>query len=71
MSSSRTLSARGSRLALLVVGLCWLAVLFDGLDMFVYGSVLPHMLESKALGLTPDRAGDLGSYATSACWSAP
>lgn len=64
MSSSKTLSARGSGLALLVVGLCWLAVLFDGLDMFIYGSVLPHMLESKALGLTPDRAGDLGSYAT-------
>ncbi|MGW7259695.1 MFS transporter [Streptomyces sp. NPDC054834] len=64
MSSSPALSARGSRLAALVVGLCWLAVLFDGLDMFVYGSVLPHMLASKALGITPDQAGDLGSYAT-------
>ncbi|QUW95214.1 aromatic acid/H+ symport family MFS transporter [Streptomyces sp. V17-9] len=64
MSSSPALSARGSRLALLVVGLCWLAVLFDGLDMFVYGSVLPHMLEEKALGITPGQAGDLGSYAT-------
>ncbi|BBC38421.1 Transporter, major facilitator family protein [Streptomyces graminofaciens] len=32
--------------------------------MFVYGSVLPHMLAEKALGLTPDQAGDLGSYAT-------
>ncbi|MER6349237.1 MFS transporter [Streptomyces sp. NPDC001595] len=64
MSSSPAPSARGSRLALLVVGLCWLAVLFDGLDMFIYGSVLPHMLEQKALGLTPDQAGDLGSYAT-------
>lgn len=40
MSSSPAPSARGSRLALLVVGLCWLAVLFDGLDMFIYGSVL-------------------------------
>ncbi|MEU9732963.1 aromatic acid/H+ symport family MFS transporter [Streptomyces sp. NPDC048002] len=57
-------SARGSRLALLVVGLCWLAVLFDGLDMFIYGSVLPHLLETKTFGLTPDQAGDLGSYAT-------
>ncbi|MHA5052544.1 MFS transporter [Streptomyces sp. SD15] len=64
MSSSPSLSARGSRLAILVVGLCWLAVLFDGLDMFIYGSVLPHMLETKALGITPDQAGDLGSYAT-------
>ncbi|MEU9455455.1 aromatic acid/H+ symport family MFS transporter [Streptomyces sp. NPDC048277] len=64
MSSSPALSARGSKLALLVVGLCWLAVLFDGLDMFIYGSVLPHLLETKTFGLTPDRAGDLGSYAT-------
>ena len=62
MSSSP--SARISRLALLVVGLCWLAVLFDGLDMFIYGSVLPHLLETKTFGLTPDQAGDLGSYAT-------
>ncbi|MBU6531672.1 MFS transporter [Streptomyces sp. NPDC057245] len=64
MSSSPAPSARGSRLALLVVGLCWLAVLFDGLDMFIYGSVLPHMLEEKALGITSGQAGDLGSYAT-------
>lgn len=64
MSSSPTPAARGSRLALLAVGLCWLAVLFDGLDMFVYGSVLPHMLAGKALGITADQAGDLGSYAT-------
>ncbi|MEU9783977.1 aromatic acid/H+ symport family MFS transporter [Streptomyces phaeochromogenes] len=64
MSSSFALSARGGKLAALAVGLCWLAVLFDGLDMFIYGSVLPHMLAEKALGITPDRAGDLGSYAT-------
>lgn len=64
MSSSFALSARGGKLAALVVGLCWLAVLFDGLDMFIYGSVLPHMLAEKSLGITPDQAGDLGSYAT-------
>lgn len=63
-SPSPLRSARGSRLALLVVGLCWLAVLFDGLDMFIYGSVLPHLLETRTFGLTADRAGDLGSYAT-------
>ncbi|MFC9682316.1 MFS transporter [Streptomyces sp. NPDC056948] len=39
-------------------------VLFDGLDMFIYGSVLPHMLAEQALGITPDQAGDLGGYAT-------
>ncbi|MFC4503358.1 MULTISPECIES: MFS transporter [Streptomyces] len=64
MSSSPAPPARGSRLALLVVGLCWLAVLFDGLDMFIYGSVLPHLLETRTFGLTADTAGDLGSYAT-------
>ncbi|MFF8908477.1 MFS transporter [Streptomyces olivaceoviridis] len=64
MSPSPSPSPHGRRLALLVVALCWLAVLFDGLDMFVYGSVLPHMLATKALGITPDQAGDLGSYAT-------
>ena len=65
MSSSLALPARGgSRLAATVVGLCWLVVLFDGLDMFIYGSVLPHLLETKTFGLTPDQAGDLGSYAT-------
>lgn len=65
MSPSTALPARGgARLALLVVGLCWLVVLFDGLDMFIYGSVLPHMLETKALGIDPSKAGDVGSYAT-------
>ncbi|MFF7559277.1 MFS transporter [Streptomyces pseudovenezuelae] len=63
-SPSPLLSARGSGPALLVVGLCWLAVLFDGLDMFIYGSVLPHLLETRTFGLTADTAGDLGSYAT-------
>jgi len=63
-SPSPLLSARGGRMALLVVGLCWLAVLFDGLDMFIYGSVLPHLLETRTFGLTADQAGDLGSYAT-------
>ncbi|CAL9368506.1 aromatic acid/H+ symport family MFS transporter [Streptomyces sp. Tu 3180] len=64
MSSSPAPSARGGRLAFLAVGLCWLAVFFDGLDMFIYGSVLPHLLETKTFGITPDQAGDLGSYAT-------
>jgi AAHS family benzoate transporter-like MFS transporter len=64
MSPSPDLRARGTALATLVVGLCWLVVLFDGLDMFVYGSVLPNMLAEHALGLQPSQAGDLGSYAT-------
>ncbi|MFJ8751937.1 MFS transporter [Streptomyces sp. NPDC102441] len=64
MSSSLAPASRGSRMAVLVIALCWLVVFFDGLDMFIYGSVLPHMLEQRALGLEPGTAGDLGSYAT-------
>lgn len=56
MSSSLAPAARGSRMAMLVIALCWLVVLFDGLDMFIYGSVLPHMLEQHALGLEPSMA---------------
>ncbi|MBB4788269.1 catechol 2,3-dioxygenase-like lactoylglutathione lyase family enzyme [Streptomyces rapamycinicus] len=67
MSSIPTPRAAGSRgraLAVLVVALCWTVVLFDGLDLFIYGAVLPGMLGDPDLGLSPGRAGDLGSYAT-------
>lgn len=64
MSSSLAQPVRGTRLAALVLGLCWLVVLFDGLDMFVYGSALPHMLKDHALGIDPSKGGDIGSYAT-------
>ncbi|MBO3680774.1 aromatic acid/H+ symport family MFS transporter [Streptomyces sp. NEAU-YJ-81] len=66
MSSLPTPAARsrGTALAVLVVALCWTVVLFDGLDLFVYGAVLPGMLDDPDLGLSPGRAGDLGSYAT-------
>ncbi|WAP59783.1 aromatic acid/H+ symport family MFS transporter [Streptomyces luomodiensis] len=56
--------SRGTALAVLVVALCWTVVLFDGLDLFIYGAVLPDMLDDPGLGLTPGRAGDLGSWAT-------
>lgn len=65
MSSTPTLAGtRGTRLAVLVVCLCWLVVLFDGLDLFIYGAVLPGMLDDPEFGLTAGRAGYLGSYAT-------
>ncbi|MEV6346285.1 aromatic acid/H+ symport family MFS transporter [Actinoplanes sp. NPDC051851] len=57
-------TARGNRLASLVVAICWLVVLFDGVDLFIYGAVLPGMLDDTSLGLTPAMAGGLGSYAT-------
>ncbi|MFI1994869.1 MFS transporter [Actinoplanes sp. NPDC020271] len=65
MSSTPAIgTTRGNRLAATVVAICWLVVLFDGVDLFIYGAVLPGMFDDKSLGLTPAMAGGLGSYAT-------
>jgi MFS transporter, AAHS family, benzoate transport protein len=53
-----------AKVATVVVALCWLLVFFDGLDLFVYGAVLPDMLGDSGLGMTPASAGDVGSVAT-------
>ncbi|MGY5126625.1 MFS transporter [Streptomyces nigrescens] len=47
-----------------VLALCWLAVFFDGMDVNVYGAVMPHMLDDPGLGLTPGAAGAIGSWTT-------
>ena len=47
----------------LVPALCGFAVGFDGYDLIVYGTVLPALLEYQPWGLTPERAGVIGSYA--------
>ncbi|WP_405922633.1 MFS transporter [Streptomyces sp. NBC_00035] len=47
-----------------VLALCWLAVFFDGMDVNIYGAVMPHMLEDDGLGLTPSTAGTIGSWTT-------
>ncbi|MBB4750292.1 MFS transporter [Actinoplanes lobatus] len=60
----RTSPRSSKNLAALVVAICWLVVLFDGVDLFIYGAVLPGMLDDPALGLTKEAAGTLGSYAT-------
>jgi MFS transporter, AAHS family, benzoate transport protein len=52
------------RPAIAVVALCWVFVLLDGVDLFVYGAVLPRILKEHALGITAGRAGDFGSYTT-------
>jgi AAHS family benzoate transporter-like MFS transporter len=66
MSSTPPVAAsrRPTGLVAVVIALCWMVVLFDGLDLFVYGAVLPKMLDDPALGLTPGAAGEIGSYAT-------
>ncbi|MCP3425639.1 MFS transporter [Rothia sp. AR01] len=47
-----------------VLGLCWVAVFFDGLDMFMFGATIPAMLADASLGLDPGAAGTIGSLAT-------
>ncbi|NEB74942.1 aromatic acid/H+ symport family MFS transporter [Streptomyces sp. SID14478] len=70
MSSSATSplappsGAASRRSRTVVIALCWALVFIDGIDTFIYGSALPHMLGSHALGLTDATAGDIGSYTT-------
>ncbi|MCF1596950.1 MFS transporter [Streptomyces muensis] len=47
-----------------VLALCWLAVFFDGMDVNIYGAVMPHMLDDSGFGLTPADAGTIGSWTT-------
>ena len=44
-----------------IMGLCALLLIFDGYDLFIYGVVLPVIMDEW--GLTPLEAGALGSYA--------
>ena len=53
--------ARFNRFHWLIMGLCALLLIFDGYDLFIYGVVLPVLMEEW--GLTPLQAGALGSYA--------
>ncbi len=43
--------------------LCGLAVMFDGYDLIVYGTVVPALLAYEPWGLTPAEVGVIGSYA--------
>ncbi|MFF0739782.1 MFS transporter [Streptomyces sp. NPDC004111] len=52
------------RSVLPVLALCWLAVFFDGMDVNIYGAVMPHMLDDPGLGLTQSTAGTIGSWTT-------
>lgn len=48
---------------LLVTGLCFAVIVFDGYDLIVYGATVPALLQYKEWGLTPAMAGVIGSYA--------
>jgi AAHS family benzoate transporter-like MFS transporter len=58
-------SASERRTVLWVVSLCALALIFDGYDLVVYGTVVPVLLNDPTqLGaISPAEAGRLGSYA--------
>ncbi|MET8851522.1 MFS transporter [Amycolatopsis sp. NPDC004625] len=58
------MSAPENRLAVRVTALCWVLVLLDGLDLFVYGATLPGVLADRSFGLTPVTGGEIGSLTT-------
>ncbi|MGY2258562.1 MFS transporter [Pseudomonas sp. SDO55104_S430] len=53
--------ARISGFHWMVMGWCFLLLIFDGYDLFIYGAVLPVLMQQW--GLSPLEAGALGSYA--------
>lgn len=46
-----------------VVAVCFVAIVFDGYDLIVYGSTVPALLQYKPWGLTAGDVGAIGSYA--------
>jgi AAHS family benzoate transporter-like MFS transporter len=46
-----------------VIALCFVAIVFDGYDLVVYGAVVPDLLAYSAWDLSPVDAGNIGSYA--------
>lgn len=53
--------ARFNRFHWSVIWVCALLLIFDGYDLFIYGVVLPVLMDEW--GLSPVQAGALGSYA--------
>jgi AAHS family benzoate transporter-like MFS transporter len=60
MSTPVSASEAGS--ARWVVPLCWMAVLLDGFDLVVLGTVLPVLLQTKEWGLNPGSAAALSTF---------
>lgn len=46
-----------------VVALCWIAILIEGFDVVVIGTVMPALLDYQPWGLSPEWAGLLASLA--------
>jgi len=54
---------RPRKSAAIVTFLCFLAIVFDGYDLVVYGAIVPNLLAYEPWGLTPVQTGAIGSYA--------
>ncbi|WP_328770159.1 MFS transporter [Streptomyces sp. NBC_00286] len=52
-----------SRSELMVLGLCFAVIMFDGYDLIVYGATVPALMQYEPWGLTAPEAGVIGSYA--------
>ncbi|MEC3853651.1 MFS transporter [Paenarthrobacter ureafaciens] len=59
--ASTTVTPRKS--AAVVIFLCFLAIVFDGYDLVVYGAIVPKLLAYEPWGLTAVQTGAIGSYA--------
>ncbi|GAA3582234.1 aromatic acid/H+ symport family MFS transporter [Amycolatopsis ultiminotia] len=64
MSASEPSAGTSVRLSIRVTALCWVLVLLDGLDLFVYGATLPGVLADRDFGLTAVSGGEIGSLTT-------
>lgn len=58
-----TPSGSRTRSPAVVIALCFVAIVFDGYDLVVYGAVVPDLLAYPAWDLSPVGAGNIGSYA--------
>lgn len=56
-------SVRPRKSAAAVITLCFVAIVFDGYDLIIYGTIVPALLEYEPWGLTPVETGAYGSYA--------
>lgn len=52
-----------SRSRVMVVFVCFAAIIFDGYDLIVYGSTVPSLLAYEEWSLSPAQVGAIGGYA--------
>lgn len=59
--NATTASGTQSRRSLLALGCCWLAIVFDGYDLMVYGAAVPSLLAEPGWGMTPNATAQIAS----------